>query len=618
MPNIPIEKLLDNPYQPRQTYSDIDIFAANILDRKQDLPDTLGLIHTPNGRLVELNSAGDVVILPPDQYPPQSEQWAVQLAEGHRRRRAFEYLAVDDPDYLQMPVNLLELSDQAMDNIAWDENAKRANINPVEEAAALARTMEDFNLTQQQLADLRGLGRSTVANKLRLLKLPDDMLAAIKAGQIPEKTGIAFLPALDIKPHQMEQAHPKLITDPNQVVFYNYGGPCTPNALRKRILATDYVPTASEVRSMVEKITDACTPWPCEHCGINCKTVQFITDNGPDYSHRYCRNCWENEVTELLYCPGCHIRSLVRKSDIEQNNPQSCTMCGETHPAADWPDKYTQIAMPDQSQPEPPKQPQALGNLLEDKAVYPCHNCGERTIQIYPDDDFVECDTCKEHWDSIEKYHKERARRLDFGIADNAEPETPAPALPTDDQRHDLASLIISTDGWQQVVTEQFACQGYTCKELFYDPAGIRAWKNNNGDYLCTTCYVGATLNGKCPTCGHTCDIPATTYKNNFGWRCEKCGKPSPATAWVAVAAGNIDIPEDTATPNGNGHNPNESHIAAPNGTAANDNSREILQNHLNARFLDITMVATIEQLREINTVLDQLALNHTRAIRIA
>jgi len=596
---IPIEKLLDNPYQPRQTYSNIDDFAADILARKSDLPDTLGLIHTPNARLVELNDQGDMVILPPDQYPPQSEQWAVQLAEGHRRRRAFEYLASDDPDYLKMPVNLLELTDQAMDNIAWDENAKRAGINPVEEAQALARTMEDFNLTQQQLADLRGLGRSTVANKLRLLKLPDDILDAIQTGQIPEKTALAYIPALDIKPHQLDQPNRVFITDPNRVSVW---GPLpTPNALRRRML-DELKPalTAAEVRRIVESLVDACNPWPCEHCGTDCKLTQFMADTA---GTRYCRECWYNEITEPLYCPECHVKNFVKSADIENETPHTCSMCGQITPAHQMPrELFTPQPLPLDEAPE--KQPQSLGDVLENYAVYPCHNCGSKTIIIDAEGDTVRCDTCTEAWDSIAQYHTDREQQITFAIDDDPQP--------TDEQRQTLANLIISTDGWQQVVTEQFACRGYNCKELFYDPAGIRAWKNVSNDYLCTTCYMDARLDGECPACGHPATIPATTIKNNFGWRCEECAAINPAPAWVGEVSGNIAAPADTATANGNGHNPNESHTAAPDGTEA------ITRETLNTRFLDITSQATPDQLQEINTVLDQLALNYTREIRIA
>ena len=182
---VPLDQIQDNPYQTRHSYDGIEELAANIQASRRRLPDSLGLIHIPNGREVE----GGLV----------------QLAEGHRRLRAFRALAEIDKLYLYMPVNIVELSDRAMDDLVWSENRERKDLNPIEEALALQRTMAERNLTQEQLAVLRGLARSTVANKLRLLTLPADIRRSIEQGEINERQAMALLPLYQL-PEKARQA----------------------------------------------------------------------------------------------------------------------------------------------------------------------------------------------------------------------------------------------------------------------------------------------------------------------------------------------------------------------------------------------------------------------------
>src|SRR3989304_4223458 len=227
--NVPLDRIRDNPFQPRQTYPDIQELAEKIKARKGVLPATHGLIHPPNARVV--NARG--TMLPWlgggfSSYPPDC---AAQLAEGHRRIRAFRLLAETDPDYACMPVNVVDLDDRAMDDIAWDENLARKDLSPVEEARALQRSLERFGLTQAELADRRRLARSTVTNKLRLLQLPDAMLDAIHEGKLTERHGLAFLPVLDIPTADLPR---QLKTNTNFGVTWEAP---TPETLHKRLVA---------------------------------------------------------------------------------------------------------------------------------------------------------------------------------------------------------------------------------------------------------------------------------------------------------------------------------------------------------------------------------------------
>lgn len=231
MEMIPLDLIEDNPFQPRQSYNDIEALAEKIRAMRDTLADTCGLIHVPTGRRV-----GDTV----------------QLAEGHRRLRAFGHLAVGDSFFERLPVNILELSDQAMDDIAWDENRDRSDLSPVEEARALEKTMNSRGLTQVDLASLRQMGRSTVANKLRLLRLPDVVLTAVNSGQLTERHAMELLPALEIKPEDLDNV------DLSRDMFFNAGSLFVtphPETLQARLLDSSLVTlTSAKVRGLVDQI----------------------------------------------------------------------------------------------------------------------------------------------------------------------------------------------------------------------------------------------------------------------------------------------------------------------------------------------------------------------------
>jgi ParB/RepB/Spo0J family partition protein len=250
---VPLERIHDNPFQARQDYPNIEDLATAILAMAEQLPETLGLIHPPNGRLVR---AGTVT---GDTQLPRGGDWYVELAEGHRRLRAFQLLAggnpdegaEPDPDYGQMPVNLVMLSDQAMDDVAWDENLARKDLSPVEEARSLQRSLERFKLTQTQLAGRRRMGRSTVANKLRLLELPADLLRGLHEGVLSERHAMAYLPLLDIPQVDLDLVWMSLASSINFLVASYW--PPRPETLRQRLLEVADL-TADQVRTMVNTL----------------------------------------------------------------------------------------------------------------------------------------------------------------------------------------------------------------------------------------------------------------------------------------------------------------------------------------------------------------------------
>jgi ParB family chromosome partitioning protein len=102
-----------------------------------------------------------------------------QIVAGERRWRAARMLGLDE-----VPVIIKELSDLETMQIALIENLQRENLNPIEEAMGYRDLMENFHMTQENVAKTVGRSRSAVANALRLLQLSDEIQDMLQKGQI--------------------------------------------------------------------------------------------------------------------------------------------------------------------------------------------------------------------------------------------------------------------------------------------------------------------------------------------------------------------------------------------------------------------------------------------------
>ncbi len=152
---IPIEKISANPDQPRQDFhkDDLDDLAASISEK--------GIIQP--------------VIVRPD--PGRSGMF--QIVAGERRWRAAQLAQLHE-----IPAIVREMDDTEMLEVAIIENVQRADLNPVEEALGFKQLMDSFGHTQEKLAKTLGKSRSHVANILRLLHLPDDVLGLLRTGKL--------------------------------------------------------------------------------------------------------------------------------------------------------------------------------------------------------------------------------------------------------------------------------------------------------------------------------------------------------------------------------------------------------------------------------------------------
>lgn len=111
-----------------------------------------------------------------------------QLIAGERRWRAAMLAGLD-----VVPVLVKEATPQETLELALVENIQRADLNPLEEANAYRQLMEEFGLTQEQVAERVGRSRVSVTNSLRLLRLPDEVKDALLANLISEGHARALL-----------------------------------------------------------------------------------------------------------------------------------------------------------------------------------------------------------------------------------------------------------------------------------------------------------------------------------------------------------------------------------------------------------------------------------------
>lgn len=151
---VPIENIRPNPKQPRRRF---DESALEELSR----------------------SIKEKGVLQPLILRPASDQNGFEIVAGERRWRAAQRALLHE-----VPAIVRALSDTEAAQIALIENVQRSDLNPVEEASAYLQLIETFGHSQERLAELIGKSRSHIANMLRLLKLPEQVLAALAAGHI--------------------------------------------------------------------------------------------------------------------------------------------------------------------------------------------------------------------------------------------------------------------------------------------------------------------------------------------------------------------------------------------------------------------------------------------------
>lgn len=160
--SVPIDQILPNPRQPRSMMDreKLDELAASI--KVHGLIQPLVVTETVEGFV---------------------------LIAGERRWRAAQLAGLE-----QIPVIVKETTPQSMLELALIENIQRADLNALEEANAYRQLIDEFGLTQEDVAQRVGKARSTVANLVRLLTLPESVQVAVNDGRLGGAHARALLP----------------------------------------------------------------------------------------------------------------------------------------------------------------------------------------------------------------------------------------------------------------------------------------------------------------------------------------------------------------------------------------------------------------------------------------
>ena len=159
---IQIADIRPNPYQPRKT------FNQKALEELSQSIKSYGVIQPISVR--HLNGK------------------SYELIAGERRLRASELAELDE-----IPAIIVEYKDKESAMIALIENLQREDLNFIEEADAYSNLILDHGFTQQEIAFKMGKSQSTIANKLRILKLPDDIKKSLIENGLTERHGRALL-----------------------------------------------------------------------------------------------------------------------------------------------------------------------------------------------------------------------------------------------------------------------------------------------------------------------------------------------------------------------------------------------------------------------------------------
>lgn len=166
---LPVSEIHPNPYQPRRAVDPVALEELKSSIRQAGLLQPVVVRPLPNGG-------------------------GFELIAGERRLRACQALGWE-----RIPAVKREVDDRTVLTLALIENLQRDDLSPVDEARGYERLIQEFNLTQQDVAAAVGRDRSTVANALRLLRLPEAVLGMIHDGHLSVGHARALLALEDLR-----------------------------------------------------------------------------------------------------------------------------------------------------------------------------------------------------------------------------------------------------------------------------------------------------------------------------------------------------------------------------------------------------------------------------------
>ncbi|MEY2915979.1 MAG: hypothetical protein RL454_908 [Actinomycetota bacterium] len=168
--HVDVNSIVPNPWQPRAVFEP-EAFAE--------------LVHS----IRELGVLQPIVVRP---LPDENGERRYELIMGERRLRASKEVGLG-----KIPAVIRETADENMLRDALLENLHRSDLNPLEEASAYQQLLDDFGITQDELANRIGRSRPKITNTLRLLKLPAEVQKKVAAGVLSAGHARAILGATD-------------------------------------------------------------------------------------------------------------------------------------------------------------------------------------------------------------------------------------------------------------------------------------------------------------------------------------------------------------------------------------------------------------------------------------
>ncbi len=213
---LPIDTILPNPNQPRKTFnsSHLEELAAS------------------------MRQSG---VLQPVLVRPHGDGY--QLVVGERRWRAAKLAGLRT-----VPAVIRDATDAECLELALIENLLRENLNPIEEAQAYQRLLADFKWTQEELAQRVGKDRSSIANCLRLLKLPEVIQDDLRAGRLTMGHARALL-SLDSRADQLKLRE--------QILAQSWSVRTTEEGVRGNRISRRTPRRSAELRALEETLREA-------------------------------------------------------------------------------------------------------------------------------------------------------------------------------------------------------------------------------------------------------------------------------------------------------------------------------------------------------------------------
>jgi|LSQX01.3.fsa_nt_gb ParB family chromosome partitioning protein len=177
-----LDKLEPNPYQPRQEMNEEALEELTLSIEAHGIVQPVIVRRTP-------------------------EEDVFQIIAGERRWRAARRAGLQT-----VPCVIYEADDEKMLEVALVENLQRNDLGPIEMAMALRHLIQEFGLTQDQVAEQIGCSRSSVTNALRLLELPSEIKEALAGGVISTGHARALLSLID-EPERMHEVFRRIVDE---------------------------------------------------------------------------------------------------------------------------------------------------------------------------------------------------------------------------------------------------------------------------------------------------------------------------------------------------------------------------------------------------------------------